>query len=96
MRVLFLQVSYVGDAARLYCGDKLLLDNYYNGKPMEFGLSLVPADNRDDLILKVLPYFDEIAGSLPGKVRKNKELDNGKVEVKVEVVRQYDLSLTIK
>ena len=46
-----LRIRYVGDAARLYDGDRLLTDNFYNGTPFEFGTWR----SSGELRLKVLP-----------------------------------------
>jgi hypothetical protein len=46
-----LRIRYVGDAARLYDGDRFLTDNFYNGTPFEFGTWR----SSGELRLKVLP-----------------------------------------
>lgn len=55
-RDILLKISYTGDVARIYSGDKLLTDNFYNGKVFELGLTRFSPDvYRKDLILKILP-----------------------------------------
>jgi hypothetical protein len=55
-RRLLLRVSYVGDVARFYLGDKLLTDNFYNGTPLELDLAAWgPEVFRQPLTLKILP-----------------------------------------
>jgi hypothetical protein len=51
---ILLRLHYTGDVARLYLGDKLLEDNFYNGDPMDFGLWRLPP-NTTELTLKILP-----------------------------------------
>jgi hypothetical protein len=60
-----LNINYTADAARLYVGDKLFLDNFYNGDPMPIALWRIPADQWVNLQLKVLPYSDGLAKRLP-------------------------------
>lgn len=51
-----LRVNYVGDAARLYAGETLLTDNFYNGTSFDLALWRYAADiERNGLTLKVLP-----------------------------------------
>ncbi len=51
-----LEVDYQGDCARYYHGSKLLVDNFYNGRP--FALQIDPAyfgDLEGELQLQILP-----------------------------------------
>lgn len=70
---LLLKIDYRGDVARLYCNGKLIADNFYNGKPMLYGLWRLPAD-VNELELKILPlqkdmpvYFSDEADTNPGE-----------------------------
>ena len=55
-RDLQLRVGYTGDVARAYLGDKLLNDDFYNGRPFEIGLRRFgPAAFQEGLVLKILP-----------------------------------------
>lgn len=55
-RDLYLQLPYIGDVARIYSGDRLLTDNFYNGKIFELGLKTYAPDiYRDSLLVKILP-----------------------------------------
>lgn len=70
---LLLKIDYRGDVARLYCNGKLIADNFYNGKPMLYGLWRLPAD-VNELELKILPlqkdmpvYFPDEADTNPGE-----------------------------
>jgi beta-galactosidase len=50
-----LRLHYVGDVARFYAGGRLVLDQFYNGQPMDLALwRLTPAELAD-LELRLLP-----------------------------------------
>lgn len=49
-----LQVDYSADVARVYRGEKLIMDNFYNGRPLSFDVSDMPANTTLDL--KILPF----------------------------------------
>jgi hypothetical protein len=59
-----LRLHYTGDVARLYAGDQLLEDNFYNGDPMDFGLWRLPPDTTE-LTLKILPLQKSAPIALP-------------------------------
>lgn len=68
-----LKIKYRGDVARLYCDGKLIADNFYNGRPMLYGLWRLPHD-ATELELRILPlqenmpvYFPEEANTCPGE-----------------------------
>lgn len=70
---ILLRIDYRGDVARLYCDDKLIADNFYNGRPMLYGLWRLPDDEKK-LELRILPlqtdmpvYFPEEADIMPGE-----------------------------
>lgn len=70
---LLLKIDYRGDVARLYCNGKFIGDNFYNGRPMLYGLWRLPAD-ATELELRILPlqkempvYFPEEADTTPGE-----------------------------
>lgn len=51
-----LRIKYQGDVARLYSGDTLLTDNFYNGNAFEIGINrFTPDIFHKNLILKILP-----------------------------------------
>jgi beta-galactosidase len=53
---LMLSIHYVGDVARLYVGDKLIEDNFYNGKSMDCNLKPYIGElKQKKLYLKILP-----------------------------------------
>ena len=70
---ILLRIDYRGDVARLYCDGKLIADNFYNGRPMLYGLWRLPG-NAEKLELRILPlqkdmpvYFPEEADTTPGE-----------------------------
>lgn len=69
-RHIILNIHYIGDAARLYVGDKLYDDNFFNGDPFAIGLWRIPASQWRDIRLKILPYSDALAARLPQEARK--------------------------
>jgi beta-galactosidase len=55
---LFLRIRYNGDVARLYQGDRLIDDNFWNGLPWEIGLGEVAGlwpQQPESLQLRILP-----------------------------------------
>ena len=77
-----LQIDYRGDCARLYAVSqqeqgKIVADNFYNGRPMLFGLWRLPA-GATELELRILPlqenmpiYFPREADTTPGEQVNN-------------------------
>lgn len=66
-------INYQGDCARLYANGKLIQDNFYNGRPMLYGLWRLP-DGCNELELRILPiqkdmpvYFPREADTTPGE-----------------------------
>jgi beta-galactosidase len=81
-RRLILDVHYIGDAARLYIGDKFYDDNFYNGDPFSIALWRIPASDWPNIQLKILPYSEGLLGRLPqqghdivGRAKKDSTLD---------------------
>lgn len=65
-RDLYLNLSYVGDVARVYLDNKLLTDNFYNGNAFEIGLKrFAPDIYKKELILKILPLRQDAPIYLP-------------------------------
>lgn len=69
-RRVLLDLHYIGDAARLYVGDALFDDNFYNGDAFSIGLWRIPEAQRGEVRLKVLPYSEGLAGRLPAEARE--------------------------
>ncbi len=71
-----MQINYQGDCARLYVDGKLVQDNFYNGRPMLYGLWRLPEGART-MELRILPiqpdepgklvYFPREADTTPGE-----------------------------
>lgn len=68
-----LNINYRGDVARIYCDGKLVADNFYNGRPMLYGLWRLP-EHCENLTVKILPiqadapiYYSEEATVTPGE-----------------------------
>ena len=78
-----LSIDYRGDVARLYADGQLIQDNFYNGRPMLYGLWRLPAGTKQ-LELRILPlqkdmpiYFPREADTTPGeKINSIKILPN--------------------
>ncbi len=70
LRNITLRFAYKGDVARFYSGEKLLTDNFYNGKPFDVNLKYFADEiSGRELALKILPlpkndliYFQKEAG----------------------------------
>ncbi|MBX3751738.1 MAG: beta-galactosidase, partial [Opitutaceae bacterium] len=51
-----LRLRYTGNVARVYLGDKLIMDDFYNGLPLELDLSRLAADLASkELTVAILP-----------------------------------------
>jgi hypothetical protein len=63
---IFLDVEYQGDVARLYKGEQLLDDNFYNGAPWEIGLKRLVSDDGPTVFeLKIMPLRKDAPIYLP-------------------------------
>ncbi len=59
-----LEVKYKGDVARLYCEGQLIADNFYNGRPMLYGLWRLP-DEISEIELRILPLQNDMPVYFP-------------------------------
>ena len=88
----FLEISYVGDVARLYSGAHFDDDNFYKGAPWEIALwRFTPEELAHGLDLKILPLRQDTPLYLAAGVRP--EFPNGAdaLQLKsVKVVREYE------
>jgi beta-galactosidase len=98
-RRILLDIHYIGDAARLYVGDKLYDDNFYNGDPFSIALWRIPVEDWPNLRLKILPYSDGLHDRLPQQARdivdqakKNSSLD----QVTVTAMDQLDVKINFR
>jgi hypothetical protein len=59
-RDLRLRVRYTGDVLRVYVGERLVDDDFYNARLFDIGLRRVgPAVYQDGLVLKILPLRED-------------------------------------
>ena len=65
-----LEIQYKGDVARLYCYDELVMDNFWNGKPM---LVRVRDLKHHKLTLKILPMGNDYPIYLQKEQRELRE-----------------------
>jgi hypothetical protein len=68
-RRLILNIHYIGDAARLYVGDTLFDDHFYNGDPFAIALWRIAPSDWPAIRLKILPYSDALLARLPEETR---------------------------
>jgi hypothetical protein len=93
----FLVIHYQGDVARLYHGEKLVDDNFWNGIPWSVGLREVDVDWRrieSEFELRVLP----LPKDYPMYIEQADQLRFGSkgaaaALIRVEIVPQYQLVL---
>lgn len=64
-----LRIAYRGDCARLYVGGKLVADNFYYGRPFDYGLWRGQGDVKE-IELRVLPLQPEAPIYLPREASK--------------------------
>ena len=61
-----MKIDYIGDVARLYAGERLLDDNFYNGAAWEVGLKRFASEDMGrGLKLEVLPLRENAPIYLP-------------------------------
>ena len=53
-----LRIRYKGDVARVRIGDKLVMDDFYNGLPLEIGLKRYAEEIKkaEVITLEILPF----------------------------------------
>jgi len=92
-----LKIHYIGDAIRVYVGDKFFDDNFFNGDPLDLALWRIPADQWPNIRLKILPYSDALAQRLPpqaleaiAKAKASSTLD----QVTVDTAEPQELTIT--
>jgi hypothetical protein len=86
-----LRITYQGDIARLFAGDRLITDDFYHGAPWEIGLRNIPAaDLEKGLRLEILPLRQDAPIYLASGARPTL-FQGGQVAklAKVQVVVRY-------
>jgi hypothetical protein len=68
---IMIRIFYKGSVLRVYAGGKLLVDDFYNGKPLDFPLDRVPMKWRGNIELRMLPLFAHSPVTLPPQARPN-------------------------
>ncbi|HEX6557874.1 MAG TPA: beta-galactosidase [Longimicrobiales bacterium] len=95
----FLRIHYAGDVARLYSGDELLDDNFFNGAAWSVGLKRWQTLLRDrPLELRILPLRKDAPifiqpGYWPAVFPGNGQIADVK---SVEVVPEYELTVPLR
>lgn len=92
VRNLFLRIDYEGDVARVYAGDKLVEDNFYNGKPMYVPLSWLAGS---EATLKILPLHADYPIYTPQAIRERLQSEKTLLGVKSLSVEER-LLVTLK
>lgn len=89
----FLSVHYVGDVARLYAGERLLDDNFFNGTPWEIGLRELPGGAASrSLRLEILPLRSDAPIFLPNRAAVDfRGQDQSAQLISVEALPEYEL-----
>ncbi len=79
-----IEITYGGDCARLYVADRLVADNFQNGRPFQFDTSRLPEGTRQ-LTLKVMPrqddapiYYPREANAVAGQAPKARLVKDSK------------------
>ncbi len=95
-RHVMLQISYEGDVARLYAGDRFVTDNFYKGAPFEIGLwRLTPEELKNGLTLKILPLRQDTPLYLPSGARPEFPAGGDALRIKeVKLAPLYEGALT--
>lgn len=76
-----LDIHYQGDCARLYADGKLIDDNFYNGRPFQYGLWRLPKGTTK-LELRILPLQKDMPVYLP----READITPGEKVVSVKVI----------
>jgi len=69
-RRVVLSLHYIGTAARLYDGERLVADHFFNGDAFAFALWRIPASHWPDLRIRILPLTDGELARLPPTARQ--------------------------
>jgi beta-galactosidase len=92
----FLEIHYVGDVARLYTGDELLTDNFYNGTPWRVSAQrFADAIRRGPLELRILPLRKDAPIYIPTTHRPRTWPGTGQQAELLKVVADPVYHLTV-
>ncbi len=78
-----LRIHYQGDCARLYADGRLIADNFYNGRPMLYGLWRLP-EGCTELELRILPLQPDAPIYLPREADRTPGERVGLIETTTE------------
>ena len=94
---LLLRIGYHGDVARVYLGERLLTDNFYNGSVFEIGLNrFAPEIYRRELFLKILPLRKDAPIYLQADAKPNFEgADSVCKLLTAELIEIHDAEFTL-
>lgn len=94
----FLRIEFEGDVARLYSGNYLVTDDFYNGAPWLIGLSeLAPGLAERGLELKVLPLRQDAPIYLPQGARPTFPPSGDALKLKdVRLIPEYETVMDLE
>jgi hypothetical protein len=90
-----LRINYVGDVARVYVGDKFVLDDFYHGQPLDVALWRYSSEDlAKGLTVKILP----LQKGAPIYMAKWPTMDDNAIATieSVEIMEERSLTLTTK
>ena len=78
-----LRIRYKGDVARVRIGDKLVMDDFYNGRPLDVGLGRYAAEIKKagGLTIEILPFRADAPIFLPARPAAGTMLSLDSVEI---------------
>jgi len=92
-----LSISYKADVARLYAGNQLLDDNFYNGRPFLYDLSRLSATSLSKgLTLKILPMQKNAPIYLQKEFQFDTDKENSIKQIQVSFLNKVELQLQLQ
>ena len=64
-----LRIYYTGDAARVYAAGKLIMDNFYNGRPFDAALWRLSEEQRRAIEIRIMPLQSNTTANMTADVR---------------------------
>ena len=87
-----LSISYKADVARLYAGNQLLDDNFYNGRPFLYDLSRLSATSLSKgLTLKILPMQKNAPIYIQKEFQFDTDKENSIKQIQVSFLNKIEL-----